>query len=118
MTVVESNDDLLTMQERQTLAAYRTGMTYAEVAATMHVSLDTMKVHMAKIRKKLCVHKTSLAVDLACRLGLLDGLPSVPARSTPLRKRKPARRVRPLVSPQVAIDYPSTLWGEEFWCKL
>ena len=101
---------VLTLRERQTLVAYSTGMTYSQIGKLLYISTDTVKTNMGRIRTKLGVHRSLVAVEKARKLGLLDGL-TVPERP-PVKERKPST-VK--VSPEVAVKYPSTTWGVTDW---
>ena len=61
----------LTVAELQTLRCLRDGMTYAEAAAMLNVSVPTIKARLEKVRGKLGAKTATQAVAMAVQRKLL-----------------------------------------------
>jgi DNA-binding NarL/FixJ family response regulator len=68
--------DLLTEREREVLLEVARGLTNQQVAAQLHISLSTVKVHIGSIFEKLNLQSRTEAAVLAVREGLLDAAPT------------------------------------------
>lgn len=62
----------LTVQERRVLAELATGRTLVQVAARLHLSENTAKVHTRSIYRKLEVNSRQQAIAEAARRGLIE----------------------------------------------
>lgn len=62
--------DGLTMREREVLQLMVNGLTRAEIAERLHVSVHTVRTHTQNLLAKLGVHSTLESVALALRNGL------------------------------------------------
>jgi DNA-binding CsgD family transcriptional regulator len=60
---------VLSGQERRVLDYLATRLTNDEIAAAMHLSLATVKTHIANLYRKLGVHSRAAAVEAAARRG-------------------------------------------------
>ena len=65
-------DDRLTEREEEVLASVATGMTNAEIAEQLHLSLSTVKAHLATLMTKLGVRNRVELVIWAFRTGRTD----------------------------------------------
>ena len=61
----------LTPRERQILMALADGLSDKEIAARLHVSINTVAAHMVSVLGKLGVHSRLQAVLLAIRHGVV-----------------------------------------------
>jgi len=61
----------LTARERDVLSLLARGYTYAEIAARLGISLNTVTSHIKNSYRKLAVHSGAAAVTRAAELGLL-----------------------------------------------
>ena len=62
----------LTRREIQVLDAVADGLSTVEVAAVLHISVNTARNHVQRILAKLGVHSRLQAVNIAARHGLLE----------------------------------------------
>jgi DNA-binding NarL/FixJ family response regulator len=62
----------ITPREREVLQALAEGLSNKEIAAKLHVSVDTERTHMMNILNKLGVHSRLQALLFAARHGLVD----------------------------------------------
>ncbi|MBR7783563.1 response regulator transcription factor [Undibacterium luofuense] len=69
--VTESALNDLTSKELEILKDLAIGHTYSEVAANLHISLNTVRHHVKSIYSKLYVNSRTQAINTAARLGLL-----------------------------------------------
>ncbi len=67
----DSESGELTDRERQVLGGLVEGNTDKAIAATLFISVDTVRHHIRNIYKKLHVHSQSEAVAKALRKGLI-----------------------------------------------
>jgi DNA-binding NarL/FixJ family response regulator len=63
----DTEDFHLTPHERDVLRLLVDGMSYKMIAASLHISIDTVRFHIKKIYDKLHVHSATEAVALALR---------------------------------------------------
>jgi len=68
---VETAYERLTPRERQVLALVARGRSNREIAATLDLSVNTVAVHRAGLKKTLAVSKTAALVLVAIRHGLV-----------------------------------------------
>jgi DNA-binding NarL/FixJ family response regulator len=61
----------LTCREADVLRAFSEGMTYAQTATRLDMSINTLRSHVRSIYEKLCVGTRTEAVMSALQLGLL-----------------------------------------------
>ena len=64
-------DDLLTYREREVLALLASGATNREIAASLSVTIATVKSHLVHVYAKLEVRNRQEALSRAVGLGLL-----------------------------------------------
>ena len=64
--------DQITPREREVLQALAEGLSNKEIAAKLHVSVDTERTHMMNILNKLNVHSRLQALLFAARHGLVE----------------------------------------------
>ncbi|HSL01013.1 MAG TPA: response regulator transcription factor [Rubrobacteraceae bacterium] len=62
----------LTRREKEVLRALASGLSNKEIAAQLHMSVDTERTHMMNILNKLGVHSRLQALLFAARHGLVD----------------------------------------------
>ena len=62
----------ITLREREVLQALGEGLSNKEIAAKLHVSVDTERTHMMNILNKLGVHSRLQALLFAARHGLIE----------------------------------------------
>jgi DNA-binding NarL/FixJ family response regulator len=62
----------ITPREREVLQALAEGLSNKEIAAKLHVSVDTERTHMMNILNKLGVHSRLQALLFAARYGLIE----------------------------------------------
>ena len=62
----------ITPREKEVLQALAEGLTNKEIAAKLHVSVDTERTHMMNILNKLGVHSRLQALLFAARHGLVE----------------------------------------------
>ena len=62
----------ITPREREVLQALAEGLSNKEIAAKLHVSVDTERTHMMNILNKLGVHSRLQALLFAARHGLIE----------------------------------------------
>ena len=62
----------ITLREREVLQALGEGLSNKEIAAKLHVSVDTERTHMMNILNKLGVHSRLQALIFAARYGLVE----------------------------------------------
>src|SRR5918992_3176014 len=62
----------ITLREREVLQALGEGLSNKEIAAKLHVSVDTERTHMMNILNKLGVHSRIQALVFATRYGLVE----------------------------------------------
>lgn len=63
---------VLTTREREVLNAIARGLTYAEAAALLDISIDTVRSHVRSIYEKLHASNKAEAVARGIRAGLID----------------------------------------------
>jgi len=68
----EAESKALTVRQREILVLVARGLTYKEVAATLHLSERTVKYHMGEILRKLHLENRSQVIAWAARSGLLE----------------------------------------------
>jgi DNA-binding NarL/FixJ family response regulator len=68
---VDTAYERLTRRERQVLALVARGRSNREIAATLDLSVNTVAVHRAGLKKTLAVRKTAALVLVAIRHGLV-----------------------------------------------
>lgn len=68
---VDAAYERLTQRERQVLALVARGRSNREIAATLRLSVNTVAVHRAGLKKTLAVRKTAALVLVALRHGLV-----------------------------------------------
>lgn len=66
-------DPPLTPREREVLSLVARGLSSAEVASALTVSVKTVETHRANLLQKLAVPNVAALVSKALRLGLVDG---------------------------------------------
>ena len=71
LPTVDTAYQRLTQRERQVLALVARGRSNREIAATLHLSVNTVAVHRAGLKKTLAVRKTAALVLVAIRHGLV-----------------------------------------------
>lgn len=64
--------DQITPREREVLQALSEGLSNKEIAARLHMSVDTERTHMMNILNKLGVHSRLQALLFAARHGVVD----------------------------------------------
>jgi DNA-binding NarL/FixJ family response regulator len=64
--------ELITPREREVLQMLAEGLSNKEIAARLHMSVDTERTHMMNILNKLGVHSRLQALVFAARHGLVD----------------------------------------------
>ncbi len=62
----------ITPREREVLQALAEGLSNKEIAAKLHVSVDTERTHMMNILNKLNVHSRLQALLFAARHGIVE----------------------------------------------
>jgi DNA-binding NarL/FixJ family response regulator len=62
----------ITPREKEVLQALAEGLSNKEIAAKLHVSVDTERTHMMNILNKLGVHSRLQALLFAARHGLVE----------------------------------------------
>jgi DNA-binding NarL/FixJ family response regulator len=67
----DSPYERLTHRERQVLALLASGRSNREIATTLDLSVNTVAVHRASLRRTLAVRKTAALVLVAVRHGLV-----------------------------------------------
>jgi DNA-binding NarL/FixJ family response regulator len=67
-----ANIEQLTRREKEVLQALAGGLSNKEIAAQLHMSVDTERTHMMNILNKLGVHSRLQALLFAARHGLVD----------------------------------------------
>lgn len=70
----ESEIPYLTNREKEVLNLVTKGFSYAEIATTLELSVNTVNSHIKNIYKKLSVNSRGEAVFEAAQLGLIAGL--------------------------------------------
>ncbi|UWZ57874.1 hypothetical protein Daura_17900 [Dactylosporangium aurantiacum] len=90
--ILRSGDDnpALTPSELAVLHHLPGHRTVPEIAAVLHLSLNTVKTHTASIYRKLSVHRRRDAVRAALDLGLLPAVEDNPPPVRPGTDRRPA----------------------------
>lgn len=73
----------LTRREREVLELLAKGMSTREVAATLHVSLNTARNHIQRLLPKLGAHSKLEAVAIATREGLVRRRPEAESDAAP-----------------------------------
>ncbi len=68
----ESDEDLLTMREREILHLVSKGLVSREIADVLYISVNTVNTHRQRIIRKLDVSNTSEAIRYALGLGILS----------------------------------------------
>lgn len=68
----EAAGEGLTLRQREVLAMVAQGYTYKEIAATLHLSPNTVKYHMMEIMERLHLTRRSEAIVYAERIGLVQ----------------------------------------------
>jgi DNA-binding NarL/FixJ family response regulator len=71
-TALHSEQPRLTDRETEVLRAFSDGLTYTQAAATLSISVNTLRSHVRNIYEKLCVGSRTEAVMSALQLGLLS----------------------------------------------
>ena len=74
----ESDFDKLTQREREVLQYIVQGKSNREIAAVLHLSVNTVSVHRANLMQALGIHRTADLVVYALRRGLV-AMPQPPA---------------------------------------
>ena len=69
--MVNSAYERLTRRERQVLALVASGCSTREIAAALHLSVNTVAVYRARLMKTLGVRKAAALVLIAVRHGLV-----------------------------------------------
>src|SRR5215203_880781 len=64
--------ELITPREREVLQMLAEGLSNKEIAAKLHVSVDTERTHMMNILNKMGVHSRIQALVFASRYGLVE----------------------------------------------
>lgn len=72
MTEGVDPNSLLSPREVEVLQAASLGLTNAEIAARLHVSVHAVKFHLAGVYRKLGVSNRTKAAGLYLRAGLVD----------------------------------------------
>lgn len=67
----ERREEVLTDREKEVLAIFAKGCSYAEVANCLNCKLSTIQTHVKSIYKKMGVHSRAEAVHEALRLGVI-----------------------------------------------
>ena len=62
----------ITPREREVLQTLAEGLSNKEIAARLHMSVDTERTHMMNILNKLGVHSRLQALIFAARYGLVE----------------------------------------------
>jgi DNA-binding NarL/FixJ family response regulator len=75
----ESEFDKLTQREREVLQYIVQGKSNREIAAVLHLSVNTVSVHRANLMQALGIHRTADLVVYALRHGLV-AMPQAPER--------------------------------------
>lgn len=65
----------LTVRELEVLTLAADGLLLEEVGAKLFISLDTVKTHLIRLRRKLGARNCTHAVALALKAGLIGGEP-------------------------------------------
>ncbi len=73
--------DRLTSRERQVLACMLAGLSRAEIAQRLVLSINTVRTHTRNVFDKLKVHSTLEAVSTALRAGFNDQIGDLPTSS-------------------------------------
>jgi DNA-binding NarL/FixJ family response regulator len=79
--------DRLTTREREVLVLLAGGRSVKEVAASLHISVFTLRGHIRGIITKLGVQSMTQAVSMAFRQGLIGGEPDPRGRSRDADRR-------------------------------
>jgi len=69
--MAEMTGPVLTKREQEVLQLIAKGLTYSEVSDLLNVSINTLRVHMKNLFRKLAVHSRSEAVFEAVEKGIL-----------------------------------------------
>ena len=75
----ESDFDRLTQREREVLQYIVQGKSNREIAAVLHLSVNTVSVHRANLMQALGIHRTADLVVYALRRGLV-AMPQAPEK--------------------------------------
>lgn len=67
-----ATDESLTPQEQRILQLFADGKPTKDVAVTMHLTVNTVKFYMFRIREKLEAPTTHNAIATALRQGIID----------------------------------------------
>ena len=67
-----SSIEQITPREREVLRSLAEGLSNKEIAAKLHMSVDTERTHMMNILNKLGVHSRIQALLFAARHGLVE----------------------------------------------